>query len=164
MHARDPSSFSRYVAPVLLLLFAVGFLLLAYSYEGRTRQVPVLIGWILLALCALDVVAVSATRAGEAVKAFFAGAIVANDGGELAGYPVGKVILAILWPSAFVALVVVVGFVVAIPIYVFLFVAIQGRGGIGRAALASIITTVCIYVLFEKLLDYEIYQGMLFAS
>jgi len=164
MTAQDPSSFSRYVAPVLLLLFAVGFLLLAYSYEGRTRQVPVLVGWILLVLCVLDVIAASATRIGEAVTAFFAGAIVANGSGEMAGYLVGKIILAILWPSAFVALVVVAGFLVAIPIYVFLFVAIQGRGGIARAALASIITTGCIYVLFEKLLDYKIYQGMLFAS
>lgn len=164
MPARGQSSLSTYVAPILVLLFTVGFLLLAYTYEGRTRQVPVLVGWILLVLCVLDVIAASATPVGDAVKTFFSGAIVGGGVNEMADYPVGKVIPAILWPTAFVVLVVVIGFVAAIPIYVFLFVAVQGRGGIRRAALTSIITTACIYVLFEKLLNYEIYQGMLFAS
>ena len=164
MRARGQSVLSTYAAPVLLLLFAVGFLLLAYTYEGRTRQVPVLVGWILLVLCILDVIAASATRVGDTVKAFFTGANIGGGGDDMTNYPVGKVALAILWPSAFVALVVAIGFVAAIPIYVFLFIAIQGRGGIRRAVLTSIITTACIYILFEQLLEYEIYQGMLFAS
>ena len=164
MRADGQSSLSTYVAPVLVLVFTVGFLLLAYTYEGRTRQVPVLVGWILLVLCVLDVIAASATRAGGAVKAFFTGALVGDGNVEMMGYPIGKVILAMLWPATFVALIVVIGFIAAIPIYVFLFVAIQGRSGIRRAVLTSIITTGCIYVLFEQLLNYEIYQGILFAN
>jgi hypothetical protein len=164
MRTRDLSIVSTYAPPILVLLVTVSFLLLAYTYEGRTRQVPVLVGWILLVLCVLDVIAASATRIGYTVKAFFGGATVGGGVAETADYSIGKVILAILWPTAFVALVVVVGFVVSIPIYVFLFVAVQGLDGIGRAALASIITTACIYVLFEILLKYEIYRGILFTS
>ena len=155
---------STYLVPALVLALSVGFLLSAYAYEGRTRQVPVLVGWILLGLCVLDVVAASATRAGTAVRAFFAGTVVGERNDDMANYPVGKAIVAMLWPTAFLVTVVLIGLVAAIPIYVFLFVLIQGRSGVGRALLASVITTGCIYLLFEKLLRYEMYQGVLFAG
>jgi len=154
----------NYLVPVSILVLSVGFLLSAYGYEGRTRQVPVLVGWVLAALCILDVIAASGTRAGDAVRAFFTGTIAGERSDELWDYPVGKVIIAMAWPTAFLVVVVLIGLVAAIPIFVFLFVLIQGRSKVQRALLASAITTGCIYVLFEKVLNYEMYQGILFAG
>ena len=143
---------------------SAGFLLAAYGYEGRTRQVPVLVGWTLVVLCLLDVIAASATRAGTAVRAFFAGTIVGERYDEMRSYPARRVIIALLWPMAFVTLVVIIGLVAAIPIYVFFFLLFEGRSGVGRALLSAGITIGCIYVLFEKFFNYEIYQGILFAG
>jgi hypothetical protein len=164
VRADSQPSLAAYLVPVSILVLAVGFLLSAYGYEGRTRQVPVLIGWILVALCLLDVVAASGTRAGKAVRAFFTGTIVGERNDELWDYPVGRVLVAMAWPTAFLVVVVLIGLVAAIPVFVFLFVLIQGRSNVRRALLASAVTTGCIYALFEQVLNYKMYQGVLFAG
>jgi putative tricarboxylic transport membrane protein len=163
IRADGQSTLPTYLVPVSILVLSVGFLLSAYGYEGRTRQVPVLVGWTLVALCLLDVIAASTTRAGDAVRVFFTGTTVVLRNDEMWGEPIGKVIVAILWPTVLVTVVVTIGFVAAIPIYIFLFVLIEGRGRVGRALWASSITIGCIYVLFEKLLNCDMYQGLLFA-
>jgi len=155
---------SGYIVPVSVLVLSTGFFLAAYGYEGRTRQVPVLVGWTLVVLCLLDVIAASATRAGTTVRAFFAGTTVGERYDEMSHYPVSRVITALLWPTAFVTLVLIIGLVAAIPIYIFLFLLFEGRSRVGRALLAAGITIGCIYVLFEKFFNYEIYQGILFAG
>jgi hypothetical protein len=146
-----------------MLAFAVIFLVWSASYGERERQVPMLIGWSMVILCALDVIAATETRIGHAVKAFFAGTIVGESASD-AAQPVVKTLVAMAWPIAFVGLVVVFGFVAVIPFYVFLFVVIQGRKSIRLGVIAAACSTAFIYVVFGVLLRYEVYAGLVFGG
>ena len=152
----------RYVPPLLMLGVGVIFLAWSASYDERARQVPMLVGWSMVILCALDVVAATETRVGNVVKAFFSGTIVGESAAHGVAQPLVKTLVAMAWPIAFVGLVVLFGFVAVIPFYVFLFVVLHGRKSVRLGLIAAICTTAFIFVVFEQLLSYEVYKGLVF--
>jgi len=154
----------RYVPPLLMLAFALIFLVWSASYGERERQVPMLIGWSMLILCTLDVIVATETRIGNWVKAFFSGTIVGESAADAVAQPLVKTLVAMAWPIAFVGLVAVFGFVAVIPFYVFLFVVFQGRKSVRLGLIAAACSTAFIYVVFELLLRYEVYRGLLFEG
>ena len=162
MNNQTKSIVSAFIAPLILLTFTIIFLFWAYTYGERARMVPVIVGWSMIILCILDVIAVSDSKVGKAVKTFFTGTIIGEAAAEKSDTPTRKIIVAMLWPSSFVALVYFFGFVLLIPFYVFLFVVVQGRKPMKQGLLSAIITTAFIYIVFEKLLQYEVYKGLLF--
>lgn len=154
----------RYLPPVLMLAFSIGFLIWSSTYDEQSRQVPMLIAWSMLILCALDLVATTGTKVGSVVKAFFTGTIVGEATGEGTARPLAKTFVAMAWPIAFVGAVVFFGFVLTIPVYVFLFVVLQGRKSVRLAIISAISTAAFTYVVFDRLLQYEVYKGLLFGG
>ena len=152
------------ISAILLLAFSVVFLSWSYSYGERAQQVPVLVGWVMFTLCVLDVVASTGTRIGDMVRAFFSGTVIGKDNSSAAGKPVGRTIAAMLWPTAFVLMVGVFGFMAVIPVYVFLFVVLQGKKSFRQGIIAAAVTTAFTYVVFELLLSYEVYKGIVFSG
>ena len=152
------------ISAILLLAFSIVFLSWSYSYGERAQQMPVLVGWVMVFLCVLDVVASSGTRMGDMVRAFFSGTFVGEEVGAAAGKPLGRTLVAIFWPMAFVALVAVFGFMPVIPVYAFLFVVAQGRKTVRQGIISAAVTTVFTYVVFELLLRYEVYRGLVFSG
>lgn len=152
------------VPPVAMLAFSAVFLGWSYTYGERAQQMPVLVGWVMVFLCVLDVVASSGTRMGDMVRAFFSGTFVGEEVGAAAGKPLGRTLVAIFWPMAFVALVAVFGFMPVIPVYAFLFVVAQGRKTVRQGIISAAVTTVFTYVVFELLLRYEVYRGLVFSG
>ncbi|MCG6875098.1 MAG: hypothetical protein LJE97_08395 [Betaproteobacteria bacterium] len=150
--------------PMAMLAFSIGFLGWAYTYGERAQQMPVLVGWIMSVLCALDVVASSRTRAGNLVRALFAGTRVDRGAVKGTGKPIARSVVSILWPTAFISLVAVFGFLPVIPVYVFLFVVLQGRKSVRQGLAAATFTTALTFVLFKLALGYEVYQGLLFSG
>jgi hypothetical protein len=150
--------------PLLILAFGIIFLTWSYSYEDLAQQVPVIVGWSLIFLAVLDVIAATGTPIGNAIKSFFTGTIVGEGSSDPNAQPIAKVLVAMAWPVAFVSVVYVVGFIVTIPIYVFLFVVVQGKKSIKQGALAAIIATAFTWIVFELLMNYEVYSGILFAE
>ena len=126
--------------------------------------VPMLIGWSMVVLCALDITATTETRIGNFVKAFFSGTIVGEAADDGTPRPLAKTLIAMAWPIAFVGVVVFFGFVVAIPSYIFLFVVFQGRKSVRLALISAVSTVAFTYVVFEKLLQYEVFGGLLFGG
>ena len=160
-----PSSrFWQLLPPVVMLVFSVVFLGWSYSYGERAQQMPVLVGWVMLLLCALDVIASTGTHAGDMVRAFFSGTLIGEKPETAAAKPVGRTLIAILWPTAFVFLVALFGFIPVIPVYAFLFVVVQGRRGLRQGLISAAVTTAFTYVVFELLLRYEVYRGLVFSS
>ena len=160
--ARSP--LGTYGPPAIMLAISIGFLNWSYSYDEQTRQVPALVGWCMVVLCVLDVIAVSETAPGNAIKKFFTGRLAGDDDEDHSRHTIGRVLVAMAWPLGFVAFVALFGFMPVIPVYVFLFVAVQGRKGVRKALYAAVSISVFIYVVFELLLRYEVYRGALFAG
>lgn len=150
--------------PIVMLVFSITFLGWAYTYGERAQQMPVLVGWIMSVLCALDVVASSHSRAGNLVRALFAGKRADHGAVKGTGRALGRSVVSILWPTAFISLVAVFGFLPVIPVYVFLFVVLQGRKSIRLGIAAAALTTALTFVLFKLALGYEVYQGLLFSG
>jgi hypothetical protein len=151
--------------PLIVLAFGVIFLAWSYIYEDKAQQVPVLVGWSLIVLCVLDVIASTGTAPGNAIKAFFTGTIVGEASGDaVAAQPMRKVLVAMAWPVAFVVFVYFVGFLIAIPIYVFVFVAVQGKKSIKVASLSAVAATAFTWIVFSQLMQYEVFPGLLFGG
>lgn len=150
--------------PIVMLALSIGFLGWAYTYGARAQQMPVLVGWVLAVLCALDVVASSRTRAGDLVRAFFSGTRVDHEPVKGTDVPIGRSVVAILWPTAFVGLVAVFGFLPVIPVYVFAFVVLQGRKSVRQGVTAAAVATALTYVIFKLALRYEVYPGLVFGG
>ncbi|MBT3916616.1 MAG: hypothetical protein HN731_02195 [Rhodospirillaceae bacterium] len=157
-------SMFRLAPPLFILVFGIIFLTWSYSYDESAQQVPVLVGWSLVVLCVLDVIASSGTKIGDGVKAFFTGTIVGEGSFDLSSQPLPKVLVAMAWPIAFVTCVYFFGFVLVIPFYVFLFVTLQGKKPVKTGAIAAVIATAFTWIVFELLMNYDVYQGIIFAE
>ncbi len=148
--------------PVALLALSAVFLAWAYRYDPRPRMVPVLTGWVLVLLCALDAMAATGTRWGDWVGAAFSGEAARTDEAGAARQSLRRVLIASAWVAAFVGAVLAVGFLVAIPVYVALFVIVQGKMSLRRGAAAAVATSAFTAIVFEWLMQYPVYRGFLF--
>ena len=68
------------------------------------------------------------------------------------------------WPIGFVIGVYFFGFIFVIPIYVFTFVLFQGKMRVRQAGIAAIIATAFTWIVFEQLMNYEVYSGLFFTG
>ncbi|HSM20423.1 MAG TPA: tripartite tricarboxylate transporter TctB family protein, partial [Hyphomicrobiales bacterium] len=157
------SALALRLAPAVVVFFcSVGFLVWAYSYEGRGEMMPALTGWLLVTLSFLDIVAATPTRIGHGVAEFFAGKVIGEAKSESHG-GVMRSLVAMAWPGAFVAGVILFGFFLTIPVYVFLFMLLFGKKTLKESVLGAAATTAFTLVVFEWLLQYEVFRGILFG-
>lgn len=160
------SGFVERMAPAATgFAIAAVFLVWSYAYDGRAHVVPMLIGWSAAALTLLDIYIQTGTRTARALRAILSGkpldSSAAPDGGTVrASGPVR----ACLWPAAFVALVAVIGFVAAIPVYTVAFMRLQGRLPWRRCAMAAGLITAVTWIVFEQFLRYKVFEGALFGG
>jgi putative tricarboxylic transport membrane protein len=155
--------FARLAVPVLMLAVAAGMLAWAYQYDGRTRMVPALTAWTLLAFALLDLAAATGTRPGRFIAAIFAGSETVPEGDEGKPQPPRRVFAACAWVTGYLVAVLLAGFHVATPVYVALFVIVQGRMSLRRGLIAAAATTGFIAVTFEWLMQFQLYRGLLFG-
>lgn len=153
----------RMAPPVVVFAASLGFLVWAYTYEGRAEMMPALTGWFLVVMSFLDILAHTGTRVGDAVAEFFAGKLTGEGKSEAHGSLL-RTLQAMAWPGFFVAGIIFFGFFVAIPVYVFLFMLLFGRKSLRAACIGALATTFFILVVFEWLLDYEVFRGVLFGG
>lgn len=153
-----------YLPALALFIIAVIYLVTAYGYTPQARAFPVSVAWATLVLVALDVVARTHTPVGETLTRWFNPAALPKNEEARPHYPRGKQIAAVLWAVAFVALIVVAGFLAAVPIYVFASMRLRGRRPLWLCLLVSVVATAFIWALFTQLLEIELYPGMLFSE
>lgn len=146
----------RTVSSVVVLLLTMTFLVTAYQYSAKGAAFPLIVGWVTLVLCALDLIACTRTAAGERLTAFLHRP---RSGGEEDRVSLRREAAGIAWIGAAVGLIALVGFLAALPVYIFAFMKVCGRNSAARSALIACLTTVVIYAVFEWLLRYELYRG-----
>lgn len=147
-----------------LFVAACVFLVWANTYAGREKEFPVLVaGWTVV-LTFLDMVANTRTRIGAYLAGLFSGGV--SPARKDTGFVVRGVraeFVAMLWVSGFVLAVFVFGFLVVLPIYISLFMLLQGRRSIRQSLISAGATTLLIYLVFQLLWGYAIYPGLLFS-
>jgi hypothetical protein len=150
------------IVSVAMFVLAVAYLGWAMSYPSGVRAVPVLVGWITVGLCLLDVVAHSGTGFGNTVAGVLSGRA------HLAAVEDLRITrdeyLAAIWMVICLVAVLLLGFEIAILVYVFAYMMIQGRLGIRLSIIVAVATTFVVWLVFEYLLNFELYQGMLLGG
>lgn len=152
---------SMLVVALVYLAFAIGVLVTAYEYRGGSGLFPRFTGW-LFVLLALMEVAVQA----RAMLTPGAGAAAAGGDLERAGAEAGVMHEArgFLWVLAFLVLVYLTGFMIAIPVYMFTYLYLSAGRKLWHAAVFAAGATLFVYILFIQLLEYRLYAGLLFGA
>jgi Tripartite tricarboxylate transporter TctB family len=157
----------RGLGPALIsLAIGIVFLIWARTYPPRMNAMPQLVGWIMIVLASIDVVAQLDTPVSGVLRRV-AGMdpSTANPArrepreAELA--TIGQ---ALGWIAGYVALVFLAGFLAATPIYIFLYMLVHGRKSIRLSAMTAVVTTFTIWLTFEILFRYPLYPGLLFGG
>ena len=148
-----------FVTIAVLALF-LGMLAWSQSIpDVRGREFPMLVSSAAIVLCLLDVLAHTDTAAGRAIALLLSGA--ADHSERPAAHTVAREAMAVGWIAAAMALIVLAGFLVALPVYVFGYMLLYAGRTVRAGAITALATTVCIWVGFELLLSYELYRGVL---
>jgi hypothetical protein len=152
-----------YVSLVVLAAMA-GFLIWSYQYDPRSRLVPVVVGWAGLVLCALDVIAHLDNRVGRWVGMVLSGTAHGEASADDDKRRFGPEAIACLWMVGATAGVVLFGFMLAVPVYVFAYMLLHGGRTVRQSGIAAVVTTLFIWLVFEVFLRYEVYRGVLFED
>lgn len=147
------------VAIAVLALF-VGMLVWSQSIpDVRGREFPTLVSASAAVLCILDVIAHTDTAIGRSLAFMLSGDLEASEAAPAQRFSLEA--MAIAWIAGATALIVLAGFLIAIPVYVFGYMVLYARRSPRDGAIAALATTVCIWGGFELLLSYELYRGVL---
>lgn len=160
--AERTASKSKFVAPAVICAFAVLILVWTYDYQPAMRRLPLLVAWSTIVLAILDGLSRTESGLGRTINGIFSwGFGMPEVAGRTSPSPRSEV-RAIAWIIGFVALVVAVGFYVAIPAYILLATRVQARAGWLASIAAALAVLGGVWALFFGLLEYNIYGGLLF--
>lgn len=138
-----------------LMLF---FLHETYEFKGKVRTFPLIIGFAGVTLCVFDILSVTDTRLGHFVTRVF-GAALEQD--QIKHRPVRKELLIFAVMALGVFGIWLFGFLIASPIFVFLWMLIGGGKTLKLSLYVGFSTLVFIYGLFELILKYELFPGII---
>jgi len=139
---------------VNLLYLAVVLLVVgqSLSFEGQGGLVPIVLGIPTLALILLTL-----------------GRACLSSGGQTAAAPAdvapwGQARPIIYWVSCFCVLVLLLGFQISIPLYVFAFLRVRGEVSWAKCTLIAVSVWLLIYVTLDSLLHRALFEGLFFGA
>lgn len=154
IHSGNDRNHSRLVPAGVILAFVLGYLVIGLiTLDETTRVVPLLAGGVTLALLVIDILRVMLGHGRDDG---------APEGGGVVAVRPQRELTAILFVAGGVAAIYLAGFLVAIPVYLFASIAFLGKQPIKTAAIVAVIATLIVYLVFEVLLAYDLYSGLLF--
>lgn len=153
-----------YLPALGLFTIAVAYLATAYSYMPQARAFPAAVAWATIVIVVVDFVSRTQTPAGQTLTRLFNPSALPHQADHRQQYPAMKQALAVLSVFGFVLLIVLVGFVYAVPVYVFASMYLRGRRPLLLCFIVSAAVTIFIWALFEQFLKIELYPGMLFQE
>lgn len=134
------------------------YLATAYTYRSAPRAMPLLVGWAVWILLALDLAALSPTRFGRALTSWLNPARETPETGRRGFVRQVTVLGSVGLLAASFALL---GVLASVAIYVFGMIRYFGRRSPLLAALAAAALTSFVWVVFVRLLHIELYGGLL---
>lgn len=157
---KTPRGMKSICPPLLLLIVAGLFVYRAYDYGDTARQLPMLVGAGALLLLLLDVLSRFDTKFSALARLALGAGF---EDREMLTVPRWQSeIMQIAWLAACVAGIVLIGILPTIPLFVFLYIVIRGEQGITFSLFISLLVFLLVGLVFEVVLDYELYRGALF--
>lgn len=143
---------------VLLMAVAGYSVIAAWAWPWKAALFPLVIGIPLFVLSAIEVLWVlfGATERGEAKDFQFSQDVPEREALKRSAIGGG-------WILGFFAAIVLLGFPIAVPLFVFLYLKLQGREGWLFSVLFSGAAWLFFYGLFDRLLHLPFPQGWLLA-
>ncbi|MDH3239219.1 MAG: tripartite tricarboxylate transporter TctB family protein [Alphaproteobacteria bacterium] len=139
-----------------ILAFMIFFLHETYEFKGKERNFPLIIGYAGIVLSLLDIASVTETVAGRFVTRFFGATL---DPSEIKPREVRRELLVFGVMVLGVIGIWLFGFLIASPIFVFLWMLLGGGKSVKLSLYVGLGTFVFVYLLFEQILSYELYRG-----
>jgi hypothetical protein len=155
---------AQYAPPLVLLVITVIYLVTGYEYSAEARAFPVTVAWVMLVLVGLDLASRTKTPFGEKLVRTLNPAAAPEKVEHLPRFPLLKQLSAIGWVVGFVALMVLIGILYAVPVYVFASMYFRGKRALWLCAGVAGAATLFIWFLFERVLMLELYRGILFGA
>jgi hypothetical protein len=156
----------RELGPALFVLAgSIVFLFWARSYPGRASAMPVLVAWVTIALSLIDIIIQFDTAPSRALRRMVTAKRIVEwkaEGEEDASF--GRIALSIAWVAGYACLLYFVGFLIATPVYMFLYMLIHGGHSLRNSALMTVGTTLMIWLTFQVAFKYPLYPGVLFGG
>lgn len=154
---------NRYAVPASFLAFSAAFLAAAYGYGEASRQVPVAIGFAGLLLAFVDLLTRLPTPLGRKFAQWLgSGPETDQPAHSKRSVALAREVGAIASIIGFVAATLTLGLLVATPAYVYGYIVFWGGRSRWHGLLAAAGATAFTYLLFEVVLHYPLYRGMLF--
>ncbi len=145
------------IVALLVLAFAISVLVTAYDYRGGSGIFPRFIGWIFIGLTLIECVVQLKSMNKSGQESLFSFSFARPD------EKVIKELKGILWIGVVIVSLYLLGFLVGIPLYVFAFLRLSAGRSYKQSLLLSAGATGFIYLLFIELLQYRLYQGLIFS-
>lgn len=135
---------------MVLLLLVIGVSLTMQALTSKL--LPILIGGITFVLVAVELARElrSGSKSTESKDVTFGNA-------ERRGY-----LMVVIWIGGFLLAIFLLGFIIAIAIFVFAYTKTHGTGWL-KSALYMVFTTGVIYGLFQYAMKVELYRGIVFS-
>lgn len=147
-------------APLVLIAASLMLLIWSSTFNETARQVPMLVAAALLVLSIFDFICRFDAPALRPIRDFW-GADFRNR--EMRHDPRWTAEVAqILWMVACVVAMLSIGILPAVPLFVFLYIVANGRRPVIEGLATALVVFGFVYVVFEVLLEYELYRGALF--
>ena len=145
-----------------LVLIAVAFLMIIWSqrYNETARLVPLLVSYSLLILAFFDLLCRFDRPFIRPLRDFW-GADFDNREMKHDPRPAAEV-NQVVWIVGCVAGMMLIGILPTIPIFILSYIVINGQRTWLESIFATALVFAFVYVVFEMLLDYELYRGVLF--
>jgi hypothetical protein len=158
----------RTILILLLLGFALYFVVTALGYGRNSRIFPMAIGIptvILLALAFIGVWKPGLLRGAEVdFGAPSGGALSEPEEAEEGDVPAMRVVRMLGWLFFALASIALVGFSVAVPIYILLFGRIEGRARWRACTLTALVSWAFIVGYFDLFMKFKMFRGVLFGD
>ena len=150
-----------------LLVCLVGAALVSsFSYNPKTRMVPVLVGCVSLILSIIIFLGEIFPQFRQVfeVDLFTRNKIVARETSMGRWDEKKGLSIAIFWVMLFAVLLFLVGFNIAVPVCVLVYVKLFGKQNWPVSLSVTALIWVFIYGLFQGIMDYTLFEGILFGG
>lgn len=160
------SRLSEAVPSIVLLGIAVVYCYVSFDYSKATRAMPLGVGALAILLVLVDLASQGEGRLALAIRRVFRGSgapapIPGLDGQAGQRFAPARELAAFAWIFGFVGLAIVLGFYLAIPIYVTAYLRLYAGKSLLISAATGLCLTAVLYGMFELLLGYEVFGGLI---
>ncbi len=147
---------------LIILAIVVLFIAISYQYKVTDRMFPLMVGYFAIPLLIMDLLALTDSKVGEKISIFFSAKTPekVDEDADPTVRTLSQELNIFMWMGALVLGIYLSGFLPCTPVFVYCWMKYRGGYSVRESAYLAIGTIVFVYVLFEIILQYELYPGI----